>query len=77
METKVYEQMATRIFFLIFARFNCHKCRNWSDSNPKIFREIHAGNLVWTGIFAGRIIGPFVLARDLTREMFLHMYLTF
>lgn len=63
--------------FYLNSTVNRHNCRYWSDSNPRIFHEVHTQNPeklnVWVGIFGDRLIGPIFLEDNLTGDIYLNM----
>ncbi|XP_066149124.1 uncharacterized protein [Euwallacea fornicatus] len=56
---------------------NRHNCRYWSDTNRRIYHEVHTQRPqklnVWTGIFGDHIIGPFFLPGNLTGDTYLDL----
>lgn len=63
--------------FFLSGTVNRHNCRYWSDSNPRIFQEVHTQYPeklnVWAGIFGDRLVGPFFLPGNLNGEMYLEL----
>lgn len=51
--------------FFLNGVVNRHNCRYWSDSNPRIYHEVHTQQPqklnVWAGIFGAHLVGPFFL----------------
>lgn len=63
--------------FFLNGMINRHNCRFWSDTNPRIFREIHTQYPqklnVWAGIYGDNIVGPFFLNATLNGELYLNL----
>jgi hypothetical protein len=63
--------------FFLNGTVNRHNCRYWSDSNPRVFHEVHTQQPeklnVWAGIFGDRLVGPFFLPGNLTGQMYLQL----
>ena len=63
--------------FFLNGAVNRHNCRYWSDSNPRIYHEVHTQHPqklnVWAGIFGDNLVGPFFLRGNLTGEMYLEL----
>nr|CAH7738443.1 unnamed protein product [Callosobruchus chinensis] len=63
--------------FFVNGTVNRHNCRYWSDTNPRIYHEVHTQNPqklnVWAGIFGDHIIGPFFLPGNLNGDTYLDL----
>jgi len=63
--------------FFLNGTVNRHNCRYWSDTNPRIYNEVHTQHPqklnVWAGIFGDHIIGPFFLPGNLNGDTYLDL----